>query len=205
MNAAPELLETGELSKLTRVVVGGMESSAKALSEMTGQEIGIKPLYIGFSPLKEVPFLVTNPDTPVVGIYLIAYGEINGHIMLLFPIEYAFQLVDTLMGCWSPEGQQRELGEMETSALGEVGNITGSFFLTHLAEVTGKSVQPSPPAVIMDMAGAILDIVLTDVAQKTDKCLLIETAFQQQDCRIEGLLLAVPDPESLQLICDSLR
>ena len=71
------------------------------------------------------------------------------------------ELIDLQIGL--VPGSTRNLGEMELSVMGEMGNITGSFFLNALADATNLTLAPSPPAVMVDMAGAILDIALAEI------------------------------------------
>ena len=66
-----------------------------------------------------------------IGIYLTVSGSADGHIMLMYNPKMAYGFVDLLMG--QPEGTTKALGEIESSALGELGNIMGSSFLNALA------------------------------------------------------------------------
>ena len=99
-----------------------------------------------------------------------------------------------------PPGTTTDLDEMEESAMGEVGNIMGSFFLNALSDATGLMLQPSPPAVMMDMAGAILDVALADILGDSDDALVVETSFSTEDRQIEGTLLVMPSPDLLRVL-----
>jgi chemotaxis protein CheC len=87
-----------------------------------------------------------------------------------------------------------ELTEMEQSVLGEIGNIMGSFFLNVLSDTTGERFLPSPPVVMADMAGAILDIPLADRLSQGDSTYLILTAFATPDGVIDGRFIVMPIP-----------
>ena len=52
------------------------------------------------------------------------------------------------------------------------------------ADSTGLILLPSPPAVIMDMAGAILDVALSDIIIESDYALVVETSFGTEDRQI---------------------
>jgi chemotaxis protein CheC len=86
---------------------------------------------------------------------------------------------------------------MEISVLGEVGNVMGSFFLNVIANGTGITLQPSPPAVMMDMAGAILDVPLAQMLEHSDDTLIAETTFSTDDFVVNGKFLVVPVPTNL--------
>ena len=119
-------------------------------------------------------------------------------MFLLYSPPTALALVDLLLG--QPPGTTTDLDEMEESAMGEVGNIMGSFFLNALSDATGLTLQPSPPAVMTDMAGAILDVAMADILQESDDALVVETSFSTEDRQIEGTLLMMPSPDLLRVL-----
>ena len=81
----------------------------------------------------------------------------------------------------------------------------GSFFLNALADGAGLTLTPSPPAVMMDMAGAILDVALANILEDSNDALVVETKFGTMDREIDGTLLIMPSPELLTLLIDHLR
>ena len=85
-----------------------------------------------------------------------------------------------------------QLGPLERSALGEVGNVTASLFLNAIADATGLSLRPSPPAVVMDMVGAIIDIIVIASGAVADEILLLEVEFHGPDRTLEIYFWMVP-------------
>ena len=69
-----------------------------------------------------------------------------------------------------------------------------------LFNLTKLSLLPSSPALAMDMAGAILSVVLIQLGQMGDHALVIETEFQADEDGIKGHFFLVPDPGSLDTI-----
>ena len=65
---------------------------------------------------------------------------------------------------------------------------------------TNISLLPTIPALAMDMAGAILSVVLIQLGQMGDHALVIETEFNTDDEGIKGHFFLVPDPGSLETI-----
>ena len=59
---------------------------------------------------------------------------------------------------------------------------------------------PSIPALAMDMAGAILNVVLVQLGQMGDQALVMETEFLAEDDGINGHFFLVPDPGSLETL-----
>jgi chemotaxis protein CheC len=192
-----------QVEALQTVVRQGTEEAAKGLSAMVGQELKVFSPGIELVTLASIPHRMASPGEPVVGIYLCSSGDIRSHFTLTFTVEAAKQLCDMLLG--QPEESTVELGAMERSALGEVGNITASYFLTSLAKVTGLVIHPSPPAVLVDMCGAVLDIAIADIGQHADDALIMETSLLLDGRQVTGYFLAMPDPRSLTTILESLE
>ena len=80
----------------------------------------------------------------------------------------------------------REFGEMELSALQEIGNILASSYLSSLSSLTGLSIMPSVPELAIDMAGAILSVPAIQFGEVGDSVLYIETGFFEGSTRVVG-------------------
>ena len=102
----------------------------------------------------------------------------------------AFQLIDLQLEL--PQGSTQQIGEMERSVLGEIGNVTGSFFLNALADTTSLVLMPSPPAVIVDMVGSIMNIPLTSIMAEPDNALGVKATFSSARQQIDGTFMVLP-------------
>ena len=153
---------------------------------------------VSIVPITDVPDLVGGPDVMVAGVFLRVYGAAPSNILFLLPQESAFYLVDMILG--KPHGETKTLDFMDESALMEIGNILAGAYLNALFNLTKLSLLPSIPALAMDMAGAILSVVLIQLGQMGDHALVIETEFQADDDGIKGHFFLVPDPGSLDTI-----
>ncbi|MCL4370471.1 MAG: chemotaxis protein CheC [Chloroflexi bacterium] len=196
-------LQDGQWRALRDVAARGTTNAAAGLSEMVGRNIRIQTPDVFLVRLGEVAGLLGGPEDTVVGVYLAICGDVRGHILLMFSPREAEGLVDMVMD--QAPGTTTSLGTMERSALGEVGNLTGTFFLNALAEVTRLNMQPSPPAVMVDMGTAVLDVPLAALATSADESLVIKTVFLDDQRRIEAAFLVMPDMPSLQAILEVLE
>jgi chemotaxis protein CheC len=170
----------------------GVSNAVRGLSQMVGQDIKIASINLNKVNVKDIPDLFGGPQEMMVAVYLAICGNTNGHMIAIYKPQTAFDLIDMLLG--QPVGSTTELSEMERSVLGEVGNIMGSFFLNHLSNTTGNSLQPSPPAVLMDMAGAILEVATVSVMEQCDQTYVIETVFETTNRQVAGTFLVMPVP-----------
>lgn len=187
------VLDERKLRAWTELVSKGVRNAIRGLSELVGQDIAISYLEARTIELKNTAELVGGPEVETVAIYLSVSGAADGHMMVVYHPKTAFELVDLMMD--EPSGTTQQLGEMETSALGEMGNIVGSFFLNALADATGLDLRVSPPVVMVDMAGAILDPILAHVMIDMDEALVVETVFGTDNRQINGTFLCMPSPE----------
>jgi len=182
----------------TWLVSRGIANSLSGLSQMVGQELSVTSLDLRQYPAKDAAMLLGGPENLVVGIYLTIDGDATGHIMLIHDPRIAFELIDIQMGL--APGSTQGLEEMERSVLGEMGNITGSFFLNALADASSLNLQPSPPAVMIDMAGAILGIALTKIMQEQDDVLVIRATFSAGSRRMDGTFMVLPTSDFMNVI-----
>ena len=183
-------LSGNQLDALREIGNIGAGNSATALSQLINRRIEMNVPNVTIVPLEEVPDLV--------GVFLRVYGKAPSNILFLMPQDSAFYLVDTLMG--KQRGETKSLDFMDQSALMEIGNILSGAYLNALFNFTQLALLPSIPALAMDMAGAILNVVLVQLGQMGDHALVIETKFISEDDGINGHFFLVPDPGSLETI-----
>jgi chemotaxis protein CheC len=187
-----------QLDALREIGNVGAGNSATALSQIINHRIDMNVPEVSIVPITDVPDLVGGPDVMVAGVFLRVYGAAPSNILFLLPQESAFYLVDMILG--KPHGETKTLDFMDESALMEIGNILAGAYLNALFNLTKLSLLPSIPALAMDMAGAILSVVLIQLGQMGDHALVIETEFQADEDGIKGHFFLVPDPGSLDTI-----
>jgi len=146
--------------------------------------------------------LLGGADSHVVGIYLRVQGSIGANILFVLPIDNARLLVDMLMAV--PSGSTRDFGEIELSALQEVGNIVAATYLNAMVMFTQLKMVPSVPVLGIDMAGAILDAILAQFGEVGDYVLVLETKFRKDRQDVVGQFFLLPEPGSLDTILSAL-
>jgi len=187
--------DTQLLQIMHRLADEGIANAARGFSSMVGECLSMSRPRALLLSLSDLPRVLGEPEDEAVGIYLRAEGTLACQIMLVIPMSKALELVDMIMGL--PPGTTTQLGRLERSALAEAGNLTGTFFLNRLAEMTGQDIRPSPPAVIVDMLGAIVDIVVATIGGFGEHVLLIQAGFICGERTVEADFWVVPDPTTL--------
>jgi chemotaxis protein CheC len=188
------------MARLQELAAAAVGEVSRGLTEMFSAVVSVTALHVRVVPLHEVPELLGSPELEVVAIYLVAEGEIPSHLLLLMEYPTALDLCDILLE--QPEGTTDELGEMEQSALGEVGNIVGSFFLNSVADNVGVRLPITPPSIVADMAGAAIGMALTEVAMFADEAVVIDANFEHRGRRLPAWFMAFPQPDQLRAALD---
>lgn len=191
-------LSATQMDVLREIGNVGAGNSATALSQIINRRIDMTVPKVSIVPIGDVPDLIGGPDAMVAGVFLRVYGQAPSNILFIMPKESAYYLVDMLMG--KKHGSTDKLDFMDESALMEIGNILAGAYLNALFTFTNISMIPSIPALALDMAGAILSVVLVQLGQMGDHALVIETQFQAENDGITGHFFLVPDPGSLETI-----
>jgi chemotaxis protein CheC len=196
-------LTTIQLDALKEVGNVGAGNAATALSQIISRKIDMTVPEVSILPLGDVPDVVGGPDVMVAGVFLRVFGPAPSSILFLLPRESAFALVDMLMG--RERGSKDKLDAMDESALLEIGNILAGAYLNALSFFTKFTLLPSIPALAMDMAGAILSVILIQLGQMGDHALVIETEFTTEgDGGVKGHFFLIPDPGSLGTILSAI-
>ncbi|MEW6583070.1 MAG: chemotaxis protein CheC [Actinomycetota bacterium] len=204
--SAVDSLTAAQLDALREVGNIGAGNAATSLSRMVGHPVAMTVPCVRAVPLHHVPAAVAGDDEAViVAIHLGVLGDAHGHIMFVMTVDDAKEIAaSALQGMHPGDPDLFGLGDMERSALGEIGNILTSAYLIAMTTVTGLRLEPSPPQLGVDMAAALIGDVLTDVAATGNTALLIETEFEEVDDPVCGTFLFIPTADGLRRVLDGL-
>lgn len=198
-----------------------MESAASVLSEMIGRKIAMSVPDVCLVAREAISKVAKHSvEEPTIGVRIGLTGDVTGDVILIFPRPSAYRLVDILMG--NAPGTTTSLTEMGGSALCEVGNLAGSFFLNSLAEVTGLRAMPAPP--VLDGETLVSKMLEASLATREREAsagtshrsgngpgrtagadaLVAQTVLTQSLESVEALVFIVPTNDSLATILDAL-
>lgn len=147
-------------------------------------------------PLVEVPSAAGSADAVAVGIYVGMTCDGHGHVLLLMDEPVAQRLTGALLG--EDPSAICICDELASSALAEAGNVACSAFMNLLGDATGLVLEVTPPAVVQDMRGAIVDAIVAEVALVGEEALVIGTSFSIASDAMDARLLVIPAPETLE-------
>lgn len=192
-------LNERELDSLREMSNIGAGNAVTALHQMTNKVIMLEVPQVTLLPFNEVVKRLGGPEEEVVGLFLRIFGDARGNMLIAMSKKSAEQLIDILF-----TGQVSAFGEMQISALKEVANILTSTYLNAMGGVLKKIFIPSIPSFSIDMAQAIVDLLLIEIAEVSNEALVIETFFKSRDNSFYGHFFLLPDPASIQVIMDAI-
>lgn len=195
-------LSPEQLDALREVANIGAGHAATALSELTGQRIMISVPRVNIAPLDDVPNQIGAAEEPVAAVLMRIMGDLTGLTLLVFPEVSALKVASLMM-----RRPVASLAMIEQSALKEAGNILGSSYMNALAEFMGMILMPSPPSLAIDLSNAVLSSTYVEVADSSEFVFCVESEFflREDNTRVRGIFLLLPDAPSLAAILRAVR
>ncbi|HOY65660.1 MAG TPA: chemotaxis protein CheC [Candidatus Ozemobacteraceae bacterium] len=196
-------LRKDQLDALREVGNIGSGNACTALAQFLNRKIDMDVPQAKILPLNEMSMLIGGPEEMVIGIFLKVMGNISGRFLLLIPESTGVKLMKTLIP-GSTVMKASAMNDLEVSCMREVGNILAGAFLNALSVLTRTPMLNSLPSMAFDMAGALIDSVIADMAAVSDHVLMIETSFIESDENLKIHIFLMPDIDSLGHLLDQL-
>jgi chemotaxis protein CheC len=195
-------LSSSDLDGLREVSNIGAGNAAGALSQLIGETVSLEIPVVRALQLQEVPTALGGAEQPVVALRLGIRGGVRGNLLIVMSPAEALHVLHR-MGVQAVELDPSE--PMLASALRELGNILGSTYLTAVSQLVHSSLVPSVPGLAVDMAGAVVDLLLMEIGGASDHAMVLETSFREKNGPIRGEFFLLPDPASLPHLVQSIR
>jgi chemotaxis protein CheC len=194
-----------ERDALREVANIGAGHAATALSQMTGSKIMISVPQVSIRALEEVAGLIGPPDSVIAGVLMHVMGDFTGRTLVVLGENSARSLCELLLH--RPPSSSTGFDAMQQSTIKETGNILCSAYLNALSDFLGMMLLPSVPALVVDLAGAVLTTAYLNFGHDRDTVFCVETTFRIEGSNeaLTGQFLLLPDPPSLSAIFDAIR
>lgn len=191
-----------EIDTLREIGSIGTGNAANALSQLIGQPVRITLPEVRIMEYNEAMAWIGGPEAITAGVLVKLGGEINGIMLSVQQIDFVNLVLENMLD--QKVSEYAELGEIESSALVEVGNIMISTFINALCGLSDISIHLTVPAFTIDMQGAIIAVPMAEYGGQSDYIMTIGSNFicnnQQVPCR----LLLSPDIRSLNFLLGKL-
>jgi len=172
----------------------GTGNAATSLSALLQTRVSMEVPKVWLVSIEELEKALGELEAIRVALYLKVEGEAPGKAVFVFPPSSAEAIVQTLLR--TPDPPDIFTNELAQSALQEVGNIMVSSFVVALSQFSGVRLQPSVPALGIDMVGAMIDSILLEEGEIDDNVLIIDTKLSGLE-GVQGSFLYIPESGSL--------
>ena len=198
-----EIIELNDQQKDALKEIGniGAGNAATAFAQFLDSKIEMTVPSVELIPINKVAEITGNEEQKMAGILLKIMGQAPGNILLIITEDSVKHLLKLMI---NKNVDLDNLGQVERSALKEVGNILTGAYLTSINKTTNLDLIQSVPGFAYDMAAAILSSSFISSARTSDHVLLIQTRFISEGYEIQAHLFLIPDSGSLKKILQSL-
>ena len=191
-------LNSLELDTLREIGSIGTGNAATALSQLLGKTVHISLPEVRIMGYNEAIDWIGGPEAITAGVLVKLGGEMNGIMLSVQQMDFVNLVLENMLGQSIQDYDQ--LGDIESSALVEVGNIMISTFINVMSAMAEMTIKLTVPAITVDMQGAILAVPMAEYGGQSDYIMTIGGNFicegQQVPCR----LLLSPDLRSLDYL-----
>lgn len=175
--------------------------AALALSQMLKCKVNVNLSSLHIIPLSGITDVFDEASTPVVGVKMSMFGDLNGSIFFMLPVNDQ----DSLMRQISEAafGPNPGVG-LDISILEEVGNIVAGVYLTGICDLYGFNIYHSLPSVTQDMFSSLIDEAVAGESMAGCHVVLIESLFTITHGSIKTFLMLIPSADSASVFLDSM-
>lgn len=191
-------LSSLELDTLKEIGSIGTGNAATSLSSLIGMPVRIRQPEVRIMEYNEAIEWIGGPEPITAGVLVGMSGQLSGIMLSVQQLEFVNLVLESMMGKTIQD--YMELGEMERSALTEVGNIMISTFINALSGLAGLDIELTVPAFTVDMQGAIMTVPMAEYGGQSNYIMTIGGNFICNGKEIPCRLLLSPDIRSLNFL-----
>ncbi len=184
-------MEKTEAGALKEVVGTASADISAALSTLASKRVEFAPPTITVASIGELPELVGGPKKLVVGTYAPIYGQMQGNVSMILPIQSALLLADVLRK--KDPGSTKALLEEDRGAIMEASNMLFGTYLIPLGKLFNIASLYGIPRMVSTFGDSVADFALLGLGKEIKHVLLLRTNFTVPGTDIRGdfiLLLA---------------
>jgi chemotaxis protein CheC len=172
-----------QLDALRELANIGSGTASTALSSMIGRSIDVSVPNARVLSFADAVDAAGPAEATVTSVVIPIFGDMDALVLLVFNDHDA----EALCGLLGVEART----EWGLSALGEVGNILGTSYVTALGQMTGLEMEPRPPQTATDMLSAIVATVLAAGAGASDVALMLDSDLivEGESCSLSFMLV----------------
>ncbi len=191
-----------QLDALEELANIGSAHSATTLSLMLKCHVNMNVPEIVITDIANLGQLLTDEITTLVVFEL--QGDIphGGFLVLHFPGDSALRTANILIGSGDIA---RPYGEMDQSAILEVGNIMISSFLSATSDLLGIIMLPSPPVLVTDMTHAVIESLIAGMSTEINEMVVFRINLSSDEHEIAANIMIFLEVDTLRMVAEMLE
>lgn len=186
-----DIYQTDALNELGNI---GAAHAATTLSQMLMSPVGMTVPQVKVVDIADVYQYIGDEVSALVVFQIQGDLADGGYLVVSMPKGAVIQLTNQMLGTTDLD---RDLTEMDQSAVIEIGNIMISAFLDATAELLGIIMLPSPPALAVDMAHAAFESIIAQMAADVNEVVIFSTELETDAPPVYGSIFLLPNPALL--------
>ena len=191
-------LSSLELDTLKEVGSIGTGNAATSLSSLIGKPVRIQQPEVRIMGYNEAIEWIGGPEEITAGVLVGMSNQLSGIMLSVQQLDFVKLVAESMLG--EKIRSYEQIGEMERSALTEVGNIMIFTFINALSGLAGIEIDLTVPAFTVDMQGAIMAVPMAMYGGQSDYIMTIGGDFLCNGKQIPCRLLLSPDIRSLNFL-----
>ena len=191
-------LSSLELDTLKEVGSIGTGNAATSLSALIGKPVRIQQPEVRIMGYNEAIEWIGGPEEITAGVLVGMSGQLSGIMLSVQKLELVNVVLETMLG--TSISSYEGLGELERSAMVEIGNIMISTFINALSGLADLNIKLTVPAFAVDMQGAILAVPMAEYGGMSDYLMAIGGNFVCQGKVVPCHVILSPDLRSLDFL-----
>ncbi len=194
-----------ELEALQEISNIGVGHSATALSQLLHRKVDMSIPYVKLIHIQELAKDVAGADDAIVAGVLV--DCLDEDIRLNFLIIFNKDSIKSLLKIFQtsePPDDLAELDDLSLSIIKEVGNILLLHVISAINSFTDSKWYPTPPQLVVDMAGAIISEVLGRDQIFPDNFLKVQCDVFTENSTVLGEIFILPNETGINRLMDRL-
>ncbi|WP_201757302.1 chemotaxis protein CheC [Colidextribacter sp. OB.20] len=187
-----------EIDTLREIGSIGTGNAATALSQMLNKEVRITLPEVRIMGYNEAIEWIGGPEEVTAGVLVKMSGDVGGIMLSVQKLELVNVVLETMLG--TSIASYDALGELERSAMIEIGNIMISTFINAISGLADLSIKLTVPAFAVDMQGAILTVPMAEYGGMSDYLMAIGGNFVCEGKQVPCHVILSPDLRSLDFL-----
>jgi chemotaxis protein CheC len=191
-------LDSLQLDALREIGSIGSGNAANAPSAMIGRQVRLQKPQVRIMGYDEAIDWIGGPEEITAGVLVKLSGDLTGIMLSVQQLPFINLVMDSMLGMHVED--YHGIGEVERSAMTEVGNIMISNCINAICSLAGMEVNLTVPAFTVDMQGAIMAVPMAEFGGQSDYIMTIGGDFICDNKMVPCHMMLSPDIESLNAL-----